>query len=331
MVEPLSRILGQERAVSLLLRYLSRNAVPPGLLFHGEEGIGKERAARAFAAALLCRSRTEEGACGTCPDCLLLAGESHPNLLHLSPENHYILIEEVRALQEEFSRKAFAERPRVALVVPADRMTVQAANAFLKTLEEPPAGTHLLLVAHRLSALPVTIVSRCQKIPFAPLPRDLVERILGSLPEAREAGSPESIREAAALSGGSPGLALSLLSGEGEGRDRWLSLLSSGAPSRDPSGVTALAAEWKGAQEVGRKLLVPLSLLRDAACIASGANASIMNRDREEPLRAVASSRPADDWADALRDLLAISRMPPQAQKPLLVEAFFFGLRGKGR
>lgn len=327
MVGPLSRILGQERAVSLLLRYLARDSVPPGLLFHGEEGIGKELAARSFAAALLCRDRTEEGACGACPDCRLLAADSHPNLLRLSPENHHILIEEVRALQEEFSRKAFAERPRVALVVPADRMTVQAANAFLKTLEEPPPGTHLLLVAHRLSALPVTIVSRCQKVPFAPLPLELVERILQSLPEARDAGSPDAIREAAALSGGSPGLALSLLSGEGEGRDRWLSLLS----SPDPSGVTALAAEWKGAQEVGRKLLVPLSLLRDAACIASGANGSIMNRDREEPLRAVASSRPADDWAAALRDLLAISRMPPQAQKPLLVEAFFFGLRGKGR
>lgn len=159
MVEKLSSLRGQDRAIFLLRRYLSTGSIPSGLLFHGEEGIGKEKAALAFLAALFCRARTPDGACGSCPECRLLSSGAHPNFLRVSPENHYIQIAEIRKLKEELSLKAFSDRPRAALICPADRMTLQAANALLKTLEEPPAATHLVLVAHRLSQLPPTIVS----------------------------------------------------------------------------------------------------------------------------------------------------------------------------
>ncbi len=180
MVAALSELLGQKRASGLMRRYLETGRVPPGLLFFGEEGIGKETAARAFAAALLCRAPSGEDACGSCHDCRLFRAGSHPNALRVVPENLSISIDDIRRLQEELSLKAFSDRPRVATILPADRMTVQAANALLKTLEEPPPATHLLLVAHRISRLPVTIVSRCQNIPFVPLSTDLVERILAS-------------------------------------------------------------------------------------------------------------------------------------------------------
>ena len=183
MVEPLSAVIGQERAIALLRRYIGAGAVPQGLLFSGAEGVGKEKAARAFAAALLCRKPGKDGACGSCHDCRLLASGAHPNFLFIAPETQFLRIDEIRALREELSLKAFSDRPRVAILCPADRMTPQAANALLKTLEEPPAGAHLILVAHRTSVLMPTIVSRCQRVPFFPLSADAVAEILSRHPD----------------------------------------------------------------------------------------------------------------------------------------------------
>ncbi len=230
MVERLSGILGQERAVNLLRRYLSAGAVPHGLLFSGEEGVGKEKAARAFAAALLCRTPGEDGACGDCHDCRLFSSSSHPNFLHIFPETDFLKIAEIRALQEELSLKAFSDRPRAAILCPADRMTPQAANALLKTLEEPPPETHLLLVAHRIAGMLPTIVSRCQKVPFFPLPAETAAEILSRHPDAGGSYPPAVIRLACAVSGGSPGRALSLLPDLSEERERWLSLFSKLVP-----------------------------------------------------------------------------------------------------
>jgi DNA polymerase III subunit delta' len=320
MVTDLSSIRGQDRAVGLLLRYLESGKVPPGLLFHGEEGTGKERAALAFAAALFCRARSAKGACGACPDCRLLSAGSHPNFRRVSPGNHSIQIDAIRLLQEELSLKSFSDRPRAALLVPADRMTVQAANALLKTLEEPPGGTHLLLVAHRLSRLPPTIVSRCQKVAFSPLSARDVEEILAALPEAGGRRSTEEVRWAAAASGGSPGRALAALAGGGEERAAWLRLLS----SFDPAAVSAAAAAWKGPGETADRIAAPLSVVRDIAVLSSGGKGAIMNEDLRTALLAAAVRRPAGAWVGALRALLSMSRMPPQLQKPLMLEAFFY-------
>jgi len=324
MVERLEAVRGQDRAVALLARYLESGKVPPGLLFFGEEGIGKEKAADAFAAALLCRARGPGGACGACPDCRLLAAGSHPNLLRVVPENRNILIDDIRRLQEELALKAFSDRPRVALVVPADRMTVQAANALLKTLEEPPPATHLVLVSHRLSQLPPTIVSRCQKVPFSPLPAEVVAEILRGLPGAR-AHPADAIRAAAACAAGSPGRALEALDEAGGEREAWLRLLA----KPDAAAISRTASGWKGSAETAPLIAVPLSLLRDLALLSSGAEAAIMNGDLRELLRPVAARKSPGGWTRALRELLGMSRMPPQAQKPLMLEAFLFGLHGK--
>jgi len=326
MVERLSGILGQERAVNLLRRYLSAGAVPHGLLFSGEEGVGKETAARAFAASLLCRAPGEDGACGICHDCRLFSSSSHPNFLRIAPETDFLKISEIRALREELALKAFSDRPRVAILSPADRMTPQAANALLKTLEEPPPETHLLLVAHRLAGVMPTIVSRCQKVPFFPLPADAAAGILARHPDAGPDYPPAVIRLACAVAGGSPGRALALLPGVSEERQRWLSLFA----KRSPKEILELAETFKGDGDGPERLAAPLSLARDLALLSSGAGTDIMNDDLREPLLAAAARPPAGGWDTALRALLEISRMPPQPQKRLMLEAFFFGLREKG-
>lgn len=325
MVGALSSIRGQERAVGLLLRYLESGQVPPGLLFSGEEGIGKETAALGFTAALFCRFRSGPDACGACPDCRLFRSGSHPNFLRVSPENLSISIDDIRQLQEELSLKSFSDRPRVALILPADRMTVQAANALLKTLEEPPPATHLLLVAHRISRLPATIVSRCQKVPFSPLPAESVERILSRLPGAHARRPEEEIRWAAACTGGSPGRALAALEEEDGERREWLRLLA----SFDPAAAFARAASWKGGGELGPRIAALLSLVRDAAMISSGEKEGIMNEDLSADLASLAGHRSAGEWTRAYQELLSMSRTPPQLQKQLMLEAFLFEFFGK--
>jgi len=325
MVEPLSSVRGQGRALALLRRYLASGSTPHGLLFAGEEGVGKEKAALAFVAALLCRAPGEDGACGACPDCRLLASGGHPNFLRIEPEAHFLKIDEIRALKEELSLKAFSDRPRAALLVPADRMTPQAANALLKTLEEPPPGTHLLLVAHRVSQVMPTIVSRCQRVPFFPLPAETVFGILDALPEAKDRSDAE-LRLAAAVSGGSPGRALGILSELADERETWLSLLSKPSPKE----AIDFAETWKSGGDTPGRLAAPLSLARDLSLLSSGGGADIINADLRGPLEALAARPPAGGWDAVLRALLSVSRMPPQPQKRLALEAFFFGLQGKG-
>jgi len=326
MVEPLSAVIGQERAVDLLRRYIGAGAVPQGLLFSGEEGIGKEKAARAFAAALLCRNPGTDGACGTCHDCRLIASDAHPNFLFIEPETQFLKIGEIRALQEELSLKAFSDRPRVAILRPADSMTQQAANALLKTLEEPPSGAHIILIAHRVSVLMPTIVSRCQRIPFFPLASGAVAEILSRHPDAGGEHPPPVIALAARVSGGSPGRALSLLPRLAEEREAWLALFT----KLSPAAAVKLAESWKGEGDTPGRLVAPLSLVRDLALLSSGGGAGIMNEDLREHLASAAAQPPAKGWDAAFRELLSISRMPPQPQKRLMLEAFFLGLPGKG-
>jgi DNA polymerase III subunit delta' len=325
MVEMFSSIRGQERAVALLVRCLDAGKVPQGLLFFGEEGIGKEKTARAFVAALLCRDRGRDGACGRCAECRLASSGNHPNILHIVPGTHFIRIEEIRRLQEELALKAFSDRPRAVLLLPADRMTLQAANALLKTLEEPPPETHLVLVAHRLSQVPSTIASRCQKIPFAPLSRNDLAAVLRSRPGPPERRSAEEIRAAAACSGGSPGRALAFLEEAGSDRTAWLGLLA--APG--PKAVFAASEAWKGAGDRWTGTAVLLGLLRDMALLSSGAKADIMNDDLRDALAASARRKTPSGWTKALGSLLAMTRMPPQIQRRLLLEAFLLALHGK--
>ena len=327
MVERFSGILGQERAVDLLRRYISYGATPHGLLFSGEEGIGKETAALVFVAALLCRAPEEDGACGVCHDCRLFASSSHPNFLKVSPEENskFLRIEEIRTLQEELSLKAFSDRPRVVILNPADRMTPQAANALLKTLEEPPPETRIILIAHRVAGIMPTIVSRCQKVPFFPLPVDMAAEILARLPDIGKDFSHEVIRLACAAAGGSPGRALALLPDIENERDLWMAAFTNASPKE----VIDLAETFKGEGSDGR-LTTPLTLARDLALLSSGSGTAIINDDLRDELSAAAACRPAGGWDAVSRELLTISRMPPQPQKRLMLEALFFGMRRKG-
>jgi DNA polymerase III subunit delta' len=139
--------------------------LPHALLIHEAPGSGGDWLAQWTARLVLCQSAT--GApCGACPNCHRAANAHHPDLLLLQPieDSRQIRIEQVRELSQELSLTAHQGAYKVAIITPADTLNRFAANALLKTLEEPPARTLLMLVVTQPSRLPATILSRCQRV-----------------------------------------------------------------------------------------------------------------------------------------------------------------------
>ena len=232
-------VAGQERARNALSRAIASGRVAHAMLFAGPEGVGKRRFADAFARALLCRQSGEgrgdpglAGECGSCVACQLPL-EAHPGFRVLSAESGSLIeIGAIRTAIAELSLRS-GDR-RIVVVDGADAMGEPAANAFLKTLEEPPPGIVFLLVTARPAHLLETIHSRTQRVPFSVLSAD--EFATAMAPHAVDTS--ESIDALFVTSGGSPGVAMRLLTGiEGcGGRERFEELLD-GVGAERPSGL----------------------------------------------------------------------------------------------
>jgi DNA polymerase III subunit delta' len=151
---------------------LHRNRLPHAILLSGASGLGKRALADALVAAALCESRTDDGsACNHCRSCLLIAAGSHPDRVRIGFElrddgkpRTEIVIEQIRVLSQRLSLSSQFGGLQMVIIDPADRMNASAANALLKTLEEPSASTVIVLVSDQPSRLPATIRSRCQRV-----------------------------------------------------------------------------------------------------------------------------------------------------------------------
>ncbi|MBL8958006.1 MAG: DNA polymerase III subunit delta' [Myxococcaceae bacterium] len=212
----LSEVHGQARAVSALERSLASGHVHHAWCFVGPEGVGKELAAVALTQALTCPEKPNVG-CGTCSSCQRVLRRNHPDVTWVLTEDEQvsrgivgrgdfdhtpsrdIKVEQVRALGERLAFRALESRHKVALLVDAHAMNPQAQNALLKTLEEPPKGTVLVLITSMPDKLLPTIRSRCSKAHFGPLPEAfLVEKIV-----AKKKIDAATAQQVARLSGGS--------------------------------------------------------------------------------------------------------------------------------
>jgi DNA polymerase III subunit delta' len=160
-----------------------RDMLAHALLFAGPQGIGKRSLASEVAQALLCEAPRADGtACDACASCGYFAAGSHPDFRVIDrwkvdddgelARRDVIIVDDVRDLGRLFDFSAHRGGNRVALIDPAEAMNRAAANALLKTLEEPPAGAYLLLVSHQSGRLPATIVSRCRRVVVGLPPRD---------------------------------------------------------------------------------------------------------------------------------------------------------------
>ena len=198
----LEELEGQPRAVKLLRRALADERVAHAWAFVGPVGSGRTTAALAFAQALLCAER----GCGRCRACALVSARQHPDL-HLitstPPESNpkgarAVRIAAIRDLERRAALRPVLGPVKVFVVDDADRMTGEAPQAFLKTLEEPPPRTVLILVLPRVQAVPATVLSRCQIVRFVARrdPREGADRAeaLHTLRAVRARGIEELLR-----------------------------------------------------------------------------------------------------------------------------------------
>jgi DNA polymerase III subunit delta' len=298
----LSTVRAQPTAVETLRRALASGRVHHAYLFDGPDGVGKDRTAFGLAQALVCERRAPGGgdACGACGACLRAVprpGEGrpvHPDVVVLerglydpavigrrTPELQDISIDQVRTLV--LSRAAFPPyegRARVFVVRRAEELSPSASNALLKTLEEPGARTHFVLLSSSADSLAATTRSRTQRVRFGPLPDATVAELLTERGLARARADAIS-----RLSGGSMTTALVLADAEASARrDDFVSRAMAALEARDLGNVLELAEEAKR----GDKPTLLDCLRALAAALVAQARANVAQPDRRA---GVAASR----------------------------------------
>jgi DNA polymerase-3 subunit delta' len=179
---PFDTIIGHRSTIASLQKAAASKRLAHAYLFHGEEAIGKRTTALCFAQALLCErasSAADLDSCGGCRSCHQIEGRTHPDYFVIEPDRELatpqIKIEQIREIEQHIMYRPLIGDRKICMIDDADRLTIGAANALLKTLEEPPDHSLFLLVSSRPASLPSTIRSRCQALRFATPPRTDVE------------------------------------------------------------------------------------------------------------------------------------------------------------
>ncbi len=206
-----SDMVGQEHVCRTLSHALSREQLAHAYLFCGPRGTGKTTAAKILACALNCERYPAPEPCGSCPSCLEIASGSSLDVLEMDAASNRG-IDEIRELREQTRYAPGGGRYKVYIIDEVHMLTTEAFNAFLKTLEEPPAGVVFILATTDPGKLPATIISRCQRFNFNLLTTERIVAHLGRVVEQEGwQAEKESLRLIARLAGGSMRDALGLL------------------------------------------------------------------------------------------------------------------------
>jgi len=171
------KIIGQTEAIEYLRKAMEKDCLSHAYIFYGPEGIGKKLTAFSLAKALNCK-KIKYDFCDECLSCYKIDRQTHPDVLLVEPEGKSIKIEQIRRLQERAHFHSFEGGKKVYIIEGAEKMFPAAANSFLKTLEEPPAGTIFILITSAIHQLLPTVLSRCQRLRFKPIPDNLIARVL---------------------------------------------------------------------------------------------------------------------------------------------------------
>jgi DNA polymerase-3 subunit delta' len=307
-------MVGHAEVLSRLFEALDRDDLPHALLFTGPAGVGKSRAALVLAARAACSSEAARP-CATCARCRQVLAGTHPDLqmVALPHGKKEIGVDSARALKHFVQLRSVSARRKIAIVDDADRLSIAAQNALLKTLEEPPGHALLILVSTSPGALLSTVRSRCRRIVFQPLSDDDVRLVL-----ERCGIDPDEARQWAAESDGSPGKVLQQrdLWKEGE-RDELLRMLADLDAARYGSVVVASKMFGRNERDMAVRLEGLLRWYREEAvrAVSGAASAETPAGDVDPALRR------AEVVADALRTL---RRTNPN--RPLLAEALLLRL-----
>lgn len=311
------RVIGHEWAVRGLARSLASDRVAHAYLLTGPHGIGKTTLARALAQALECTG--PHPPCGECRSCQKIARARHPDVLMIEGvpprydfdkdppppprsndrERRTLRIRQIRDLERDISRAPFEGRWKIVVLRRFEEAEEPAANAFLKTLEEPPARARLLLTARDTSLVLPTIASRCQVLPLRPLPIETVERALSE----RWQVDPASARLLARLSGGRLGWAVRASADPKmlEARRAYLDELAEALCEGRAERLMRADHIAKDAEKLPELLEYWLGWWRDLLLVQSGDGNRITNVDREDRLREQAALLSLDQVQKALK------------------------------
>lgn len=171
------KIIGNDKVKAFLNKQIEDNHILHSYLFVGIDGIGKTLLAREYAKKILCLNKEENE---DCISCIKWESSNHPDFYEIEPENKTIKIEQIRKMQEKIAEKPITSNRKVYLIIDSDDMTKEAQNCLLKTLEEPPEYTTIILTTSNESKLLNTIKSRCMKISFEAIENQKIEEYLKS-------------------------------------------------------------------------------------------------------------------------------------------------------
>ena len=170
-------IIGNDKIKEALEKTVNENKVSHSYMFVGIDGIGKQLVAKKFAQAILCTKETEKS-CNQCKSCIEFMSNNHPDFLYLEPDGNSIKIEQIRYLQRKIQEKPIISNKKVYIINDADKMTTEAQNCLLKTLEEPPEYSTIILIGSNENAFLNTIKSRCMKIAFQPIEAKYIKQYM---------------------------------------------------------------------------------------------------------------------------------------------------------
>jgi DNA polymerase III subunit delta' len=315
------QIIGHEWATELLQRAVSAQHIAHAYLFTGPPHTGKTHLALELAAALNCTGG--EPPCGLCEACIQTRQGSHPDVLLIEPEGGKLKIDQMRALQHDLALSPYKGRWRVCIITDFQTTTVEAANALLKTLEEPPARVVLILTATDASLLLPTIVSRCQVLPLRAVPMQQIEQALVERWHERE----DVAKLLARLSAGHIGWAIhatessTALADRRQQIEKLLNLTHQGR-----AGKIQAAEQISKRDDLPEQLRLWQTWWRDVMLAASGCEDMVVNLDHLEVLRAQARQYDLACAAAAVRSTeSALQQIEQNVNPRLALEVLFLG------
>lgn len=314
-------LIGNEQVKQTLSRLLSSNRVSNSLLFAGDEGVGKRQFALELTKAFVCKDPSNYQACGTCAACRRadvfafptsdkgddyerVFFSKHPDIGMVIPFKRNVRIDAIRDLEREANFRPYEAQARFFIIDDAEKMQDAAANALLKTLEEPPSTTYIFLITSRPDSLLPTIRSRCQTIRFAPVGADEIEKFLID----EKAFTFDEARLAARLSRGSIGRAVSINVAQFRTeRERMLGVVRNAIQTGDRAALLRVSEEINDAKNKERfeqNIDILESLIHDVWTLGvSGDAARVSNSDVADELSKLAANAARLDLPAWLREI----------------------------
>lgn len=319
-------IVGQQRAISDLQHAFARGRIPNAYLFAGPKGVGKASTAMILARLVNCEAvRSDHQPCDICSSCRKIIQGNHLDIWTVEATKSILRIKQIRELQSKLRHPPGEGKVRVVVLDGAEKMNQEAANAFLKTLEEPPPGNLFVLLSSQPSMLLPTILSRCQRVPFAPLRREVLAALLVS----KFGFDPLRADLAAGIAEGSVGRSL-LLEQMLEGEERREFLLALPSLHQYPEGVSvamSLAEKLaKQPEQLQNYLLLMKIWFRDVLFFREvpEPESYVINKDLVLSIQTHAALLTTEQLADLIRAIeQALYHMTRNVSAQLALEQLF--------